>query len=129
MESTTAAQNATFAEMFAPSVGALGIGSEMLLSAATELTKFDLSSLISAVERIPMGLSAFTHSVEALPDRLNAVLSDIFAQLPDFSLLQQPQLPQNLTLMIDSEQIVTPQFTEKVSDQLSVNAQSGGGRR
>ena len=37
--------------------------------------------------------------------------------------------PPNITVMIDSEQIVTPQFAEQVSDQLSVNAQSGAARR
>ena len=35
----------------------------------------------------------------------------------------------HITLMIDSEQFVTPRFTEKISDQLSVNRQSGTGRR
>ena len=44
---------------------------------------------------------------------------------------QQAQSPVNLnlTLMIDSEQLVTPRFTEKVSDQLSINEQSGNARR
>ena len=43
-------------------------------------------------------------------------------------LVQGGQQP-NVTVIIDSEQIVTPRFAETVSDQLSVNAQSGAGRR
>ena len=35
----------------------------------------------------------------------------------------------NLTLMVDSDQLVTPRFAEAVSDQLSVNEQSGYERR
>ena len=35
----------------------------------------------------------------------------------------------NLTLIIDSEQIVTPQFAVRVDDQIKVNELSGGARR
>ena len=35
----------------------------------------------------------------------------------------------NVSVNLDSEQIVTPRFAEKVSDQLSINEQSGGARR
>ena len=37
--------------------------------------------------------------------------------------------PVNVYLTLDSDQIVTPGFAEKVSDQLSINAQSGSARR
>ena len=42
---------------------------------------------------------------------------------------QQEATNLNLTLILDSEQVVTPRFAEAVSDQLSVNAQSGAARR
>ena len=42
---------------------------------------------------------------------------------------QESPVNLNLTLMVDSDQLVTPRFAEAVSDQLSVNAQSGAGRR
>ena len=45
------------------------------------------------------------------------------AQVTEF----QPNL--NLTLLVDSDQLVTPRFAEAVSDQLSVNEQSGYARR
>ena len=34
-----------------------------------------------------------------------------------------------VTVMMDSEQIVTPRFAAKVDDQLSINTQSGDARR
>ena len=42
---------------------------------------------------------------------------------------QQEPVNLNLTLMLDSEQVVTPRFAEAVSDQLSINEQSSGNRR
>ena len=42
---------------------------------------------------------------------------------------QQDAINLNLTLMIDSEQIVTPRFAAKVDDQISINGQSGSRRR
>ena len=50
-------------------------------------------------------------------------------QLPQQQLpIQQPQQT-NVTVMLDSEQIVTPRFAAKVDDQLSINNQSGNARR
>ena len=42
---------------------------------------------------------------------------------------QESPVNVNLTLMVDSDQLVTPRFAEAVSDQLSVNEQSGYERR
>ena len=42
---------------------------------------------------------------------------------------QQNAIKLDLTLMIDSDQIVTPRFAAKVDDQLSINNQSGNARR
>ena len=42
---------------------------------------------------------------------------------------QQNAIKLDLTLLIDSEQIVTPRFVAKVDDQLSINSQSGNARR
>ena len=42
---------------------------------------------------------------------------------------QQESVNLNLTLILDSDQVVTPRFAEAVSDQLSINEQSSGNRR
>ena len=42
---------------------------------------------------------------------------------------QQNPVNLNLTLMIDSEQLITPRVAERVSDQISINEQNGNNRR
>ena len=56
-------------------------------------------------------------------------IGDLASAISSEGASQQQSQPLNVYVALDSEQIVTPRFAEKVSDQLSINEQSGTARR
>ena len=101
-------------------------------SASEMLTKelagpADRSALAESLS--PMPEQVFVPPTEMTVDRIsiNAQTVELHG---DVNIDAPPQQqPSNMTVVIDSEQIVTPRFAEKVSDQLSINDQSGSARR
>ena len=69
------------------------------------------------------------------PSLMAQLIADKVAETTALTAQTQAQTAQilppsiNVTVVIDSGQIVTPRFAEQVSDQLSINEQSGSGRR
>ena len=56
-------------------------------------------------------------------------IGDLTSATPSGGAPSQQSQPINVYVTLDPEQIVTPRFAEIVSDQLSINEQSGGARR
>ena len=109
------------------------------VSTVSELVK--TATMQAASDILKLETNFGTTFAEALsnyipePSLMAGLIADRVVELSQLTAgaIQAPQVisqqPINLTLVIDSEQIVTPGFAEQVSDQLSINAQSGAAWR
>ena len=96
------------------------------MQAASDILKFEGDFGTTFAEALSHYIPEPSLMAELIAEKITetaALTADTQGQVNQFA----PNI--NVTVIVDSEQIVTPRFAEKVSDQLSVNAQSGAGRR